>query len=237
MRKYLAAVCLSSLVAFPLFSAQPSHPFVQNDEPLPFKTNNPRADVMVAYARISGQIGVNRSRMFDRLPPMMQADLWVLHLDFFVQDHEELTIRQRAVVYQAVRFIENDAFNTTPTEEARQARVATPLKSLVQRAIAEFGPALAYEAFGHLGPPDPYSTLGKLQGIAIPGVVQEAGVVARPSGTPLPDCECSTDSDLCCLGDCPTSSTPTCHRNIDKCTPTTGCGWFWLSSCNGTCGA
>src|SRR5438128_2244818 len=118
MHVRVLTLCLSLVVGLPVYSAQRSTPNTPREQPVQFQLNNPRSDVLIAYARISEEFGSNRSRTFNRLSPSMQADVWVLHLDFFLQDHEELTIRQRAVIYDAIRFIASGPFEPTQNKQS-----------------------------------------------------------------------------------------------------------------------
>lgn len=235
MRKSVMMFCLSLVVALPIYPAKPSTADSQKEKPIQFSFSNPRGDVVIAYARISAEYGVNRSQAFARLSPTMQADVWMLHLDYFLQDHDDLTVRQRAVIDEAIRFIESGPFKVAQESQAWIENVEIS-KHLGERALTAFGPDLAYETFAHLGPHDPYSNLASFPGVGLPRFDAGASSPA-PLGGPMPDCECATDDDWCCVGDCPTSSTPKCHPNLDHCMPHIGCGWFWQSACNGTCGA
>ena len=210
--------------ALPVFAARPYSP----DEPL----NNSRGNVIVAYGRISEVSGSERGRLYSTMSPTMQADLWILHLQYFLEDHEQLTPRQRAVIYDAIRFLASGVLSIKRDDPEWQTKVQEPSKQLESRMKMTLGYSLAREATAHLGHPEPY-----IVSVTPVGQYQESHA-SRFIPKPLnATCECAAGDDWCCVGDCLTSSTPRCHAGLYECIETRGCGWFWQDACDGMCGA
>jgi hypothetical protein len=220
------------LAAVPVFAAQQSSP----STPL----INARGDVIATYGRISEASGAERGRLFSMMSPTMQADLWMLHLEYFLEDHEELTLRQRIVIHEAMGFITSGALSISRDDPEWPTRVQVPLNQLEFRMIAELGKALAYEAAAHLGPPETYSWDSSVVHVVPMEHLDSQISKLRPKPLDF-DCECATTDDWCCVFDCLTSPTPKCHPSSgippDSCTFNKGCGWLMQSSCNGMCGA
>jgi hypothetical protein len=188
-----------------------------------FRFNNPREDVVVTYGQLAQRVVSSRAQFFGRLTASMQADLWTLHIQYFVEDRDELTARQLIVVADALRFIRSNPFSVAEDDPERTAKVDIPIANLARRALASFGAEEAFAAFAHLGPNDSTRL----------GVVEPMSQAVVGTGV-MPDCECATTDDWCCVGpDCATSPTPKCHGAIDRCLPHSGCGRFWQSACNG----
>jgi len=218
------------LATVPVFAAQQSS--------LPERLINARGDVIATYGRISEASGTERGRLFSMMSPAMQADLWVLHLEYFLEDHEELTPRQRIVIHEAIRFITSGALSISLDDPEWPTRVQMPLKQLELRMTAELGRRLAFEAAAHLGPSEAY--IWNQSNVHV--VTLQDAQISKLKPKPLDfNCECATTDDWCCVFDCLTSPTPVCHPSNgvppDSCTFTKGCGWFMQSACNGMCGA
>jgi len=232
MQKSRLFLCLLLVLGtLPLFAARP----YSSDKAL----SNARGDVIVAYGRISEVSGSERGRLYSTMSPTMQADLWILHLQYFLEDHEELTVRQRTVIYEALRFIASGALSVKRDDPEWLTKVQEPASQLESRMIAALGYGLAREAAAHLGPPEAYivnlSVVGRYQDSQPPKLEsQTSKFMPKPLNA---NCECSAGDDWCCVADCTTSPTPRCHAGMYECTETRGCGWLWLSACDGMCGA
>ncbi len=227
-QRFLACFLLTSLATVSAFAVRPSR---ESSSP-ELSFSNPIANVITVYGQISQRSGPDRNSLFSRLPATMKADVWMLHLKYFLDDHYDLTPRQLGVVYEGAGFIAAGAFNVDRDDPSWNTKVNLPLKNFETRALAAFGGKLAFAAFAHLGAEEP----DQIMFTTLPRVTLGSGDVSVAGGS-MPACECSTQDDWCCVGDCLTSPSPKCHAATDRCTPHTDCGWFFLSGCNGFCGA
>lgn len=191
---------------------------------------NSRSEVIVAYGKISERSDMQRKMLFTTMSTSMRSDLWILNLEYFLEDHEELNARQRVVVYDLMRFLASGALSISHDDPEWRPMVQMPLKALEYHVKAALGDKLALEATAQLGPAD-YGSIS-----ALPPEVW--GSPNRGVRSETASCECSVSSDWCCVGDCPTSPTPRCHRSGDPlgCTESTGCGFLWQYACDGICG-
>ena len=110
---------------------------------------NPRADVMAAYGRISQAAGLERKSLYADMPESMQSDLWLLHLQYFLEDHEELLPGQQAVIREAMQFVANGGLKMR-MDNPEWFPVRAHFKQLDLRLKAVLGNQLASEATAHL---------------------------------------------------------------------------------------
>src|SRR4051812_19251979 len=101
MRRLLMVACLFTFV-LSIASAYAA--------PAAFPTRNNRTDVVIAYAQLTMASGSARRELFLQSSPSMQGDLWILHLEYFVTDHEQLTTEQRSIIFEAVGLLASGLF-------------------------------------------------------------------------------------------------------------------------------
>lgn len=189
--------------------------------------NSPSA-VVGTYAQLSTMAMAQRHATFGALPAPMKEDVWSLHLQFFLEDHPDLSSPERAVLLEALGFFASGALETDRSAPAWAARVEQPLRELEQHARSLASPQLVVRALTELGVPEPVRRL-RLVGNA--RLQNDFGDIL--------DCECSTSSNYCCFLDCATSPTPTCRRPQQGqfcAAQPDGCGFGWMYPCNGICG-
>lgn len=180
---------------------------------------NPRAAVATTYAQLSTQRLMDRKVLYASLPASMQSDLWALHLSYFLEEQQDLTAPERSLIFEAIGLIE-----TGLLELPRSSPESASSAAEFDRHVRQLGSRRVFDALTQLGGPELHFTV-KAHGL-------------RTEWEPGDDCECSTDSDYCCFGDCPTSTTPNCHRSGRPwCIAVHGCGLFWSFDCDGICGA
>jgi hypothetical protein len=184
--------------------------------------NNP-ADVMITYARIASASPAERRNLFVEASPSMKADLWLIHLENFVTDHDDLTPGQRSVIFEAVGMVASGLFEE-PDPGRLSERFAKPFELMQAHARAEFPKALLIAAFATLGPTN--NTAPK---------PSRPGLLPRVNGLPLepPECGCHWANDFC---DSITNPDHTCILWGYNCKETnSGCGWLYYQSCDGFC--
>jgi hypothetical protein len=190
----------------------------------------------MAYSSVSEVNGRARRELYSTLPAGMKGDLWALHLEYFLEDHPDLTPAQRAVVFEALGLITSGVFRYD-SSSPEWPEIDKAIRHLEARAKVELR-QLTQTAFEQLGIPE----INGLQGddrVERPVIGESGNVLKRPLRIrpQTYDCMCSTESDYCCFLNCPTSPTPTCHED-DNCTLVrASCGFLWEYACNGMCGA
>jgi hypothetical protein len=188
---------------------------------VPFR--NPQPAVVSTYAQFATQRLADRRSLYASLPAPMQEDLWALQLSYFLEDHPDLPQAQRAVVYEALGLFQSGLLEMDRTSFLWRTSALPQLEQLEARARKENSKSLM-DALTQLGGPEiiePSMRADRLRAdISIGG-----------------ECECSTASDFCCFGDCPTSPSPSCHRTRPYCYGSQGCGLGWVFYCDGICGA
>lgn len=213
MVKGLRLLFVVLFVSLPLSAQQTTTPL-----------RNARAVVATAYAQLSTQPTAQRRAMYAAMPADMQADLWAIHLSYFLADHDDLRPEERAVILEALGIVQSGLLEIDRTSPAWAYSVGRATQQL-DKHVQLSGSKVVFDALTRLGGPPVYS-------------FAKAGSL-RTDYLPGDECECSTqDGDFCCFGDCPTTTTPRCHRSGRPwCIPAHGCGWFWLGDCDGICGA
>lgn len=208
MVKIIKAIALLVLVSVPI-AAQPAS--------VPLR--NPSAAVASAYGQISAQPIARRRAMYAEMPASMRADLWAMHLSNFLADHD-LKPEERAVILEAIGIVDAGLLEADPSSAEWKSTT-----QLLAKHIAQAGSKAVFDALSVLGGPE-ISFSVKARSL-------------RTDWLPGDDCECNTSGvNFCCWGDCPTSTTPNCHRMTRfGCIPAHGCGLFWLEDCDGICGA
>ncbi|HWS70867.1 MAG TPA: bacteriocin fulvocin C-related protein, partial [Thermoanaerobaculia bacterium] len=126
-------------------------------------------------------------------------------------------------VFEGLGLVQSGIMEVDPSSAEWRNRTLLAAHDLEARARRN-GSRLLIDAFTQLGGPE----------IVYPS--RARGL--RSDFLPGDDCECNTQHDFCCFGDCPTSTTPNCHRSSRPwCIPSHGCGLFFLDDCNGVCGS
>jgi hypothetical protein len=184
---------------------------------------NSRPDVMTVYTEFTLRAAAERRVIYRTLPSAMQSDLWVVHLEQFLAAHPELTAEQRSVVFEGLGIIAAGVVDSND----RTGPLYAAVQHLELRSRSIMSMELLKEAFVDLGGPDLDS-----RAMGIGGVTDRHFTARRTPIRTLDtvDCSCATDDDWCGS----ITSVSKCH-GLQDCTFTTGCGWFFLSACNGLC--
>lgn len=180
---------------------------------------NAAGRVEAAYDGLSSLNDVERQSAFRQLPAAMQDDVWMFHLERFLNAHEDLTDDEQALIYAAIGFLATGPAGMSHSDPSWQARVGRPLGDLERRARTSCRHWVARQAFARLGPDKASES--------------PHGLRAHPNAgrSLFGPCTCSVDHDWCCI-------LPTCP---EKCTgvscdvSTEGCGFLWKFPCDGMC--
>jgi hypothetical protein len=184
------------------------------------------ADVIMTYARIASAPAEQKRSLFFYASPSMKGDVWLMHLENFMTDHEDLTPAQRSVIFEAVGMIASGLFEESDVASL-SPQFAKPFELFQAHARAEFPKSLLAEAFANLGPPDIAANRPRPR--LLPGL---QGLPVEPPGG-LESCGCNLNNDFC---DSITNPDFQCMSNGYDCrAQTRGCGWFFLQTCNGRC--
>jgi len=171
---------------------------------------NPRPNVAATYASIASLASPHVRAAFRTQSASMQSDLWLFHLERFLNSHLELTDEQRGVVLEGVGLLATGITDDRELGGEPALHVQRALASLTERARTVLGPALAAEAFTGLGTTNVTATRSR---------------IAPLMGTP--ECNCSSDSDWC------EGNEYSCRTT--KCMQTWGCGTLFFYPCTGIC--
>lgn len=170
---------------------------------------NPRGNVAATYASISSLPTPLARAAFRSQSVTMQSDLWLFHLERFLNSHLELADDQRNVILEAIGLLATGVTDDRELGGEPAPHVQRALALLTEHARTVLGQELSAEAFTGLGSPS---------------------VTTRSRIAPLmgsPECNCSGDSDWC------EGNEYSCRTT--KCTPTWGCGTLFLYPCTGIC--
>jgi hypothetical protein len=176
----------------------------------------------------------DRQNTFTQLSSPQKSAVWAHHLLTALAEHPEFTAEQRAVVQYALSILTPTFAETDPADLQWDQAVGEPLRELERRASTVFTRQQMRSLFAQLGPepvdasdagtaptenPDPSPSTARIARIAPLDVIT------------VPQCHCSTSADFC-----DSSGVGFYYCRAGACWPTTsGCGWFWRSSCNGLC--
>ena len=208
MRNVLQVLAILYLVSLPLAAQELAVPL-----------RNPRAAVATTYAQLSTQRLMDRKALYATLPASMQSDLWALHLSYFLEEQQDLTPAERSLVFEALGLVEAGLL-----EMPRSSPASISSAAEFDRHVRQLGSRRVFDALTLLGGPEIHIAV-KAHGM-------------ETDWLPGDNCECATGWDLCCFGDCPTSTTPNCHPSGRPwCIAVHGCGWLWRYDCDGICGA
>jgi len=86
------------LLAFGLLSARSG----RADDQHPFPLRNARADVLTVYSTLRVMPRGDAKLSFSQLSPEMKADVWTLHLEQFLDEHQNLLEEQREVIFEGL---------------------------------------------------------------------------------------------------------------------------------------
>jgi hypothetical protein len=206
MRRHAIAVILLCLPATTLLA--------QHFLMIPLRTE--RRAVEAVYDEIAALDYEEGRAEYAQLPGTLKTDLWLLQFERYLAAHPELNADQRAAIFEAIGLLSSGVLDMDRKSADWDALVRQPLMRLDADAKAAFDPVTFKMLF------------------------QRLGLVALPLENPklhtktLVDCDCSSDSDWCCIyPTCP----ETCHSGLGyRCTFTPdGCGTFFAYPCSGLC--
>ena len=178
------------------------------------------------YAALLEQDVSERRRSYRNMSGTTKAALWIHQLRSALQAHPEFTTAQRTIIHSALSLLAPDFFEIDSSSPRWIDRVDVPLRELMAQAKAEFGPQMARELFGELGPREVRQTgsgaieMRPIQRLGRPAPTEDA------SGT-TPTCQCNSWSDFC-------GSNSRCVQGGCYFT-NVGCGFMWQYSCVGLC--
>ncbi len=195
---------------------------------------NARVEVTAKYKMVSELQTNDQRAIYSALPIRMQEDLWSMHLERFLAQHPDLNEHERGVVFEGLGLIAAGVLEVSRSSPEWEVKSNRPLLMLEERIKAVMPIELARAAFAQL------NDLPSSDGIQEPSQISGArvGRSLKPHVETL-DCECSTESNWCCVFDCLTSPTPHCLSGVrdGNCFPTQGCGTLFTHACDGYCGS
>jgi hypothetical protein len=182
--------------------------------------------VRTTYEHITSAATVEDGKvLFSELPPTMKADLWVYQYHLYLTTMPELSVEQRAVIFESLGLVLAGIFDNNKTDPKWSAWAAQAKAKVQADAAAVFDRPTIKLIFMRLGNP------------ATTTVVRNSGpgLHIKPDDV-LYDCDCNSDpdQDFCCIW--PTC-TDVCRTGLgSRCIYTPdGCGWGWSQPCNGLC--
>lgn len=166
-----------------------------------------------------------RKAIYQRLTSAERVKLWREQLASFLGPRSALTPPQQATV----TFIMNRLNRYVGT--AAMGRAAAARDGITRaRLSAEFGDSLAGALFATLGPAqvtgDIVAATGPSEVRSSKGSLQRTAAPRATLASMQFQCDCATGSDYCSSGS---------HCRGGMCTEIFGCGFLWLSWCNGLC--
>jgi hypothetical protein len=156
-----------------------------------------------------------QSAVFDALPADTKSELWRTHLTRYLEQHPSLDKAKVKLIDQALDFINQPmTFETPHSDPLWDVLVGQHAKGLEKKFRSLFGDEAAAIV----------SRLARENQSSMPIMeVDATGLKA------VLQCSCSTASDYC------SPSPYRCYTNNPTCSQTSGCGTFFIYTCNGTC--
>lgn len=179
--------------------------------------------VETTYAHVTSAATIEDARvMYSELAPGMKGDLWLYQWHLYLTTMPQLTVEQRAVIFEAVGMVLAGYMDNRKDDPSWVAWAQAARTKHLSDAEAVFDRPTTKLLFMRLGSPATATvdhTLGP-------------GLHIRPDT--IPDCSCNATNDYCCIW--PTCL-DRCRTGIGfRCTFTQdGCGDFWQDPCNGIC--
>lgn len=193
----------------------------------PLALRNPRVTVEAAYDELEVMSADQTRSGYSKLAVDLRADLWIVHLQRFLDAHPAIDQAERDVVLQAIGLIATGLIDRG-SDPATTQQARTIVDAFSERALRVMTRADFMDAFVNLGEQPGRRTAG----------VDQKGLRHHPPIIPLcapgqcsPECTCAGGSDWC---DEITNPDQYCNTAI-LCTPTWGCGTLLLYDCNGIC--
>lgn len=202
-------------------------------------------DVAREYEDLASVPFESRSHRFAVLPSSMKSSLWTHHLLMAVTKHSEFTGEQRALIYEAIRLLSPDLYDTVKAE-GRSSPALEVVHDLTERAQLLFSRDVARTLFVEIGSAVPIAR-GPEAGDPLTrestnGLASEPGTRTLSNGneatprsphkaTPSWGCSCSTVDDWCRSSEgngwyCQGAGCTVDYSN---------CGTFLLYDCTGIC--
>lgn len=179
----------------------------ERDSRLQFR--NDRAKVFAEYRFMSSLDLTSRKDYYGNLTPSMKTDLWTMHLDTFLKNHQDLTAGQKSVIYYAMGLLSADLVE----DKDLQKDVKDELDAQI---AANFTRAMQAMIFREIGS---HETI-------------YSGVRASARGVHalIDDCDCTQEHDWC-----NDLTNPNYMCGNVRCVLHYGCGTLWLYTCDGIC--
>ena len=190
--------------------------FGQESSPLLLRGNHVAVQAM--YDDFTTRDAEDVRERYVTLPAQMKTDLWLLQLERYLAVHHDLTVDQRAAIYEGIGILSSGVMDVSRSAPEWEAQARLPLQHLETSARAAFDPVTFKRLFQRMG-------LDEL----VSSPHQKLRAISNAY------CECSSESDWCCpYPTCPEY----CHSAPGyRCTFTPdGCGTFLWYACTGLCG-
>jgi hypothetical protein len=193
------------------------------------------ADVAREYEHLASEPLESRRHLFAGFPSSMKSAVWVHHLLRAVTTHPEFTAEQRSVIYDGIRLLSPQMYETdsAATREAvHDVTLRAQLlfsRDVALRLFVEIGSAIPFAAAPEAGVELNRESANRTEGDqrALPKRDAKSQPPVRAMGM---NCDCSIFSDWCAVADGPGWS---CH--MATCSLADNCGTFGQYTCNGLC--
>jgi len=198
-------------------------------------------DVTRQYGSLASEPFESRAHLFAVLPSSMKSAVWTHHLLIAITNHPEFSVEQRSLIYEAIRLLSPELYETSASE-GHSSAVFETVHDFTRRAQLLFPRNVALALFVEVGsaipiPAHPERGVVALSRESTSGSATESdrrtlkrdGIAPRPIKiTPQAwNCSCSVASDWCGMGfECTSAGCQVEYSN---------CGTFLLFDCNGVC--
>jgi hypothetical protein len=174
-----------------------------------------RRGIVARYDALAPLTVDERKEAYMMEAPEIQNALFVLHLERFLATHPELTVDQRAVIYEGLGLLRTGLLARLHSADSDEAfRANEELTQLSLRTKSVLSLELAEKAFAQIGPgTPPRESLGG-----------HGKIIAATS---RPYCSCATMDSYCNPG--------FCFSEPVRCLPVPACGTFFQYACDGLC--
>jgi hypothetical protein len=165
-----------------------------------------------------------------------KSDLWRTHFALYIAKHPELTDAQRIIILEGMTLVAPQLFAVPFGGEEWKVKVTDTLKAFSNHILGVFSKPDAGKIFATLGDPQ-FPSEPKL-GRSAPALLAQPARddsqamfvltrFAKNDELTWVDCECNKSESFC-------GFSYTCG-NAECSTTQYGCGYAWLSQCNGGC--
>lgn len=198
-------------------------------------------DVGRQYERLASEPFEPRAHLFTVLPSSTKSALWTHHLLIAVTNHPEFSGAQRSLIYDAIRLLSPELYETS-TSEGNSSAAFEGIHDLTRRVQLLFPRNVALALFVEIGsaipieaPPERGVALNRESANGFATASDQGSLRKRDEIAPRPmkikpaawKCSCSVASDWCgAFFECTSAGCEVEYSN---------CGTFLLFDCNGVC--